>query len=147
MTRLNATSLDQIRFRQNDSEQTHIQKLEFLRSQVAAGLGVTRTLYMSITDGLPAADPDEPLLRVRMRNAATIGEIEADAGDAATGTVAFRLKKNGADNGEIEFTGTTGTPTITDALYPDGSLLELYPPLVADATLDDVSISIPLSVG
>jgi hypothetical protein len=144
---LRDSTIEQTTFRQGDSSNAHFYKLEKLRRAVVAAGATVRTLRLSITDGLPEADPDEPLIRFRLGADEnwTIGDITADAGDAATGTVAFRFKKDGVDNGEIEFTGAAGTATDVEP-YGPGDLFELYPPLVADATLDDVSISIPVTV-
>ena len=138
-------TVEEITFRVGDSDNTRVQKLEVMRRAVVNS-NSSRTLYISISDGLPDADPDEPLFRVRMRENTTLGAVVADAGDAATGTPAFRVRKDGADNGGISFTGTVGTGNITESFYEAGSLFELLPPDPADATLDDVSISIPVTV-
>jgi hypothetical protein len=128
-------SLSTMQFRNSDTVPTRTAKLELLREGQ-----ISKTLMLSII-GLPDADPADPLLRLELLDALAIGEITATAGIGATGSPAFRFKLNGAANGTITFAGTSGTDTgIED--YAAGSLLELYPPSSADATLDDVSISI-----
>lgn len=137
---------EDFRFRPGDSDGTRLAKLNRLLDRVGEAGSDTRDLYLSIA-GLADADPAVPLLRVRFRETVTLGGILADAGIAATGTPAFPIHKDGVSNGDITFTAATGTGTITDPTYLAGSLLEIFPPAVADATLDEVSISIPLTVG
>lgn len=136
---------ESLRFRNFDSVPTRTQKLELLREHTDY-IGRHKTITLSFTGGMPSADPAEPLIRMELLEAMEIGDLVATAGVAATGTVILRFMKDGLANGGISFTGTTGTDTgIGD--YPAGSLLEIYPPVVADPTLDDVSISIPVIIG
>lgn len=133
-----------LRFRNFDSVPTRTQKLELLRERTA-GLS-NRTMMLSFVEGLPTANPAEPLVRIILLEPMTTGAIVATAGNAATGTVAFRFFKNGVANGTVSFTGTTGTESgVGD--WAAGDRFEIYPPTTADPTLDDVSISIPVTLG
>jgi hypothetical protein len=133
-------------FKNPEHEPIRVQKLNTLASRVTTlETGGDKILYLSVTDGLPDADPDEPLLRVRVQRNWTIDSIQAEAGDGATSPTALRFRKDGVANGQILFTGTNGVASgIGD--YPAGSLLEVYPPEIADPTLDDLSISIRVSL-
>lgn len=139
-----STVLSELTFRQTDTPSGRAQKLEVLKN--ALTLDAQRSLYVSITDGLPTAHPAAPLLRYRVEQNWTLGVAIGDAAIAATGTAVFPVKKNGVANGNISFTGTVATDAITSHIYLVGSLFELYPPATADATLDNISISIPLTV-
>jgi hypothetical protein len=147
MTVLNAQSLNDITFREGDSRNTRTQKLEFLRRAVAESAGASRTLHISVMDGLATADPDEPLFAFRPTTRTTIGEIVATAGDAASAPTTLRLRVNGGPIGTLVFTGTTGVANISDDVIEEGELFELYPPLVADPDLDDLAISIQVALG
>jgi hypothetical protein len=133
-------SLATLVFRTSDTAPTRTAKLELLRTGVRG-----KTLALSIT-GLPDADPSVPLLRIELLDATEIGDVVASAGIAATGSPALRFKKDGLANGTVTFAGAVGAAVGIDD-YPAGSLLEIYPPAVADATLDDVSISIRVTIG
>jgi hypothetical protein len=101
-------------------------------------------LEISIVD-LPSAAISEPLLRFRMNIGRTFSGGTGDASVAATGAPSFSIKKNGTAVGSVSFSGTTGTVSFSDSSFPAGSLFELYPPTVADATLDQVSITLATS--
>lgn len=134
-----------LRFRNFDTIPTRTQKLEILREKVVDAASL-RTMMFSFVEGLPTANPAEPLVRIVLLNSIATGAIIATAGNAATGTVAFRFFKNGVANGTVSFTGTTGTEVgVGD--WAAGDTFEIYPPTTADPTLDDVSISIPVTIG
>jgi hypothetical protein len=132
-------------FRLSDSANTRVRKLNDL-AEALAGESEDKTLYISIS-GIKDMDPAERLLRIRFRESVIVGEIHADAAIAATGNPVIRILKDEIENGEIVYSGYEGVGTIVDPYYPVESLLEIFPPLMADATLDDISISIPLRVG
>ena len=96
---------------------------------------------ISIVD-LPLADPAEPLIRMILTGGMTFVDGVASAAIAATASSALRIRKNGAANGTITFTGTTGVVSITNLVYAAGDLFELYPPTSIDTTLDRVSITL-----
>src|SRR4051812_6921783 len=78
-------------------------------------------LMISIED-LPLADPAKFLLRWRLSRDIAFtgtGPGSADAAVAATSPSSLRLRKNGAANGTIAFTGTTGVISFTDPNYLD----------------------------
>lgn len=109
--------------------------------------GAGHDLMISIED-LPLGDPAKALLRWRLQgdlNFAGTGPGSADAATAAATPSALRLRKNGAANGTIAFTGTAGVISFTDPSYADGDLFELYPPISIDPTLDGVSITFETS--
>ncbi len=103
----------------------------------------TGFLPVSIVD-LPLATSAEPLFRWRLTTAVVFTGGTADAAIAATAVSALLIKKNGAANGTVSFTGTTGTVSFTSGSYGAGDLFELYPPASIDATLDRVSITFNL---
>jgi len=119
---------------------------EELQQVWSGGTGASsdiHTLMISIVD-LPSADPNEPLLRWRFERNIDLtgtGPGAADAGIAATSPSPLRLRKNGAANGTIDYTGTNGVINFISSNYAVGDLLELYPPTVIDATLDRLSIT------
>lgn len=150
MSRVSDSTLAEITFRQGDNPNTHLAKLEKLRHTVLAAKSnsTSKILFLSITGGLPAAHGPLFRLRVPTDKTLTIGRpITGDANTAATGTVSLVIKKNGVANGAITFSGTQGSGFATDANYPTGSLFEIWAPVTADATLDDVSLSIPVTFG
>ena len=101
-------------------------------------------LAIDVND-LPTADPAEPLYEFLVPPGFTIvfnGSNAIDAGVAATGTPSLPIKKNGAANGSIAFTGSSGTASFSDSTYAAGDLFGLYPPSSADATLDQVRITL-----
>lgn len=98
-------------------------------------------LPISIVD-LPLADPTEPLLRLKLTGGVTFIDGVGSSGIAATAPSALRIRKNGAANGTVTFTGTAGVVAITNLVYAPGDLFELYPPASLDATLDQVSITL-----
>lgn len=69
---------------------------------------------------------------------------EISAGVAATGSTVLRIFKNGVQVGTVTFAAgaTTGTASFTDSSFVAGDLFGLYPPTVADATLDRVRITL-----
>lgn len=69
---------------------------------------------------------------------------QAKAGVASTGNVAFDIKKNGADSGDITFNvSATGSYTVGSNIdFTAGDVLEVTGPATADGTLADVSITI-----
>jgi hypothetical protein len=105
------------------------------------------SLYLSIID-LPAADPAEPLVRMRFTDDYAFAVTgAADSAAAATLLSAFRIRKDGVQVGTVTFAaaGSTGTIAFSDSTFPDGSLFEVYPPATPDATLDQVSITLDLA--
>jgi hypothetical protein len=96
-------------------------------------------------NSLAAADPAEPLYEFEVPAGGVVFTGTGDhltAGDAATGTPALRIFKNGAANGTITFTGAAGVAAFSDSTYAEGDLFSLYPPVAADATLDRVRITL-----
>ena len=114
--------------------------------QIGGGLsygGAGGKMAVSIID-LPLADPAEPLLRWIIKgtlNFTGSGAGAANAAIAATSPSSLRLRKNGAANGTIAFTGTSGVISFSNSSYADGDVFEIYPPTSIDATLDRVSIT------
>ncbi len=105
------------------------------------------SLNLSIID-LPLADPTEPLVRLRLTDDYVFaGTGAADSAVASTALKVFTIKKNGASAGTVTFAAaaSTGSIAFSDSNFPDGSLLELYPPATPDATLDQVSITLDFS--
>lgn len=100
-------------------------------------------LVLNISD-LPIADPAKPLFEAEIPSGGVVfsGADFLSAGVAATGSPALRLFKNGAANGTITFTGTAGVAAFSNSNYSAGDLFGLYPPLVADATLDRLRITL-----
>ena len=150
MNRIYSATLEETTFRQGDSPGSHFQKLEKLRQAVAATTGAhtgLKSLELSITGGLPTTNVG-PLYRLRIpvdRTLTILGPITADARVAATATTILTIKKDGVPNGSITFVGTVGTGAAINLVYPSRSLFEIWSPVVADLTLDDVSLSIPIS--
>lgn len=69
----------------------------------------------------------------------------ASASAAATGSTTFTLKKNGTSFATVNFaaSATTGIWTqASDAVFAAGDLLEIDGPATADATLQDVGITL-----
>jgi hypothetical protein len=116
-------------------------------ADVTGALGYTPSgggygyMPISVVD-LPLADASEPLLRLLLTDGLTFVDGTGSAGVAATSPSALRVRKNGAANGTVTFTGTTGVVAITNLVYAPGDLFELYPPATLDATLDQVSITL-----
>lgn len=106
-----------------------------------------RTLSVYISD-LPAAVTTEPLLRVLLTDDWTMtgGAAEADA--AATAEAVFPIKEDGVQIGTVTFAAasTTGTVSFSDSTVSSGTLFDIFPPAVTDATLDDVSITLTLTL-
>lgn len=102
--------------------------------------------FLSIkVEDLASADPAVPLAEFEVPPGFTIvfnGNDAITARVAATGSTVFPIKKNGAANGNITITGSSGTATFSDSTYEAGTLFSLYPPASADATLDGVRISL-----
>lgn len=102
--------------------------------------------FLSIDlNDLASADPAEPLFEFVVPTGLTVtfnGSNTITAGMAATASTVFAIKKNGAANGNITVTGSTGTASFSDSTYAAGDLFSLYPPASADATLDRVRISL-----
>ncbi len=121
--------------------------VSLLSADVTAALGYTPApattgyLPVSIVD-LPLADPTEPLLRILLTDGLTFTGGSGNAGIAATASSALRIRKNGAANGTVTFTGTTGVVAFTNLVYAPGDVFEIYPPASLDATLDQVSITL-----
>jgi len=103
-------------------------------SGLLGGVSPYHNLYVSVANGVQ-----------RVENW-TLGTAIGGAGVAASAPATFPVKKNGAANGSIVFTGTSITDNIVSRSYPLGSLFELYPPATADTTLDDISLSIPVTI-
>ncbi len=139
----------EFRFRQGDTDSLLFQKLESLRRAITSTGTTGRTLYVSITDGLPDADPAEPLYTVVLRENVRFGQIIGRAGVPSAIPASIRFQLDGVPNGSINF--AAGASEATDALlyhtYPAGSLLEIFAPSQVDHTLDNVSLSIPIAVG
>ena len=66
----------------------------------------------------------------------------AVANVAATSSAVLSLKKNGAQFGTLTFVGTTGTFSAPATSFAPGDLLEIVAPLVPDATLAQLSITL-----
>lgn len=111
----------------------------------AGGAIGARFLDISVTD-LPSQSPTVPLLRFRLQQNWSFGAGVADSAIAATGSAVFSIRKNGSQVGTVTFAGSTGTVAFVDSTFPSGSLFEIYPPATANATLDDVSITIGVTV-
>jgi hypothetical protein len=114
---------------------------------VPAGGAVSALGFLAINiENLPDADPAEPLYEFEAVYDVNFNGTDAiTARVAATGATVFPIKKDGAANGNITITGGSGVATLTDASYEAGSLFSLYPPAVADTTLDGVRISLGTS--
>lgn len=100
-------------------------------------------LAININD-MPSAAPADPLYEFEVGDGGLVfsGLDQISAGVAATSPSVFRLFKNGAANGSITFTGSSGTASFSDSTYAAGDLFALYPPLSIDATLDRVRITL-----
>jgi hypothetical protein len=115
-----------------------------LSSDVVTALGYTPAssgtgfMPISIVD-LPLADPAEPLLRWLLVDGMEFTGGSVDTGIAATGSVDLRIRKNGAANGTIS---SAGVVTFTNPVYAAGDVFEIYPPAAADATWDQVAITL-----
>ncbi len=143
MSRIRAQTLDEMRFRQGEGDSQRAQKLEIMRTELVA----PTFLNLSIVD-LPTTDITEPLFRLRIRDDSwTFSGGFADASIAATGTPALRMRKNGVQIGAVAYAGTVGTVSFTDLSLVLGDLFEIYPPSPADATLDQLSVSLAVRIG
>jgi hypothetical protein len=109
-------------------------------ADVIAALG-PGYMPISIMD-MPIADPAEPLFRMLLSDDMSFIGGAGNAGIAATAPSALRIRKNGAANGTITFTGTAAVVSFTDPDYAAGDIFELYPPVAVDATLDWISITL-----
>lgn len=149
MTRIAAPSLFQ--FRQADTENLHFQKLEALRRAIAgqSSASTPRTWYISFTGGLPDADPARPLLTLLVRESFTLGQIEGHADIVSAIAASIRFEKDGVDNGSVIFgaSESEALDAVDSHYYPAATLLEIFPPSATGHTLDDVSLSIPITVG
>lgn len=142
MSGIRATTPADFLFRQADTPATRAQKLELLRTRVAR----PEEFGLSIV-GLAAAPVAAPLFihRVRDTSWTFAAGSYADAEIGATGTPALRIRKNGVQVGTISFTGTVGTVSALPGLVKD-DLFEIYPPAAADATLDQLSASLFVTI-
>lgn len=134
-----------LQFQVNDPIVQRTQKLERLR---VALVSVDQRLNLSIMD-LPLADPAIALLRHRIYDTSWTFNAAlsyAEAGIAASGTPALRLRKNGAQVGTITFTGTSGVAAFTDPSFVTNDLFEIYPPSTADLFLDQLSVSLSVTI-
>jgi hypothetical protein len=95
-------------------------------------------------DDLPLATSSEPLFEFVVPTGGIIfsGDDYLSAGVAATSPSALRYFKNGAANGTLTFTGTSGASSFSDSTYAAGDLFGLYPPTSIDATLDRLRITL-----
>ncbi len=125
-----------------------------LLEDVLTALGYTpvaegpQMLNLSIVD-LPTTDVTEPLFRHRVRDVSwtfSAAGSFADASVAATGSPVLRIRKNGAQVGTVTYAGTTGTVAFTTSAFATNDLLEIYPPATADATLDQLSVSLSVTI-
>lgn len=139
----------QFRFRPGDTESLLFQKLEHLRRAISSTGSTGRTLYVSITDGLPEAEPDEPLYTLVLRETLSMGQIVGRAGVTSTTPATLRFEIDGEPNGSIDFppNSSESIDSLIAHVYPAGSLLEIFPPGETNHTLDNVSLSIPIAVG
>ena len=67
------------------------------------------------------------------------------AGEAATATTAFTLKKNGVDFGTMQFAASANLATFTgtsDTDFAPGDVLTVIAPNPADSTLADIGFSL-----
>jgi hypothetical protein len=101
-------------------------------------------LLIDVND-LGLASSSKPLFEVAVPPGFTIvfnGNDAITAGVAATAATVLPIKKNGAANGNITVTGSSGTATFSDSTYAAGDLFSLYPPATPDATLDRLRIAL-----
>jgi hypothetical protein len=96
---------------------------------------------------IASGDPAEPLLEFEVLGSDVVftGVYSVTAGVAATAPTVLPIEKNGAANGNITITGSTGVLSLSDSTYAVGDLFSLYPPATADATLDRVRISLEVA--
>ncbi len=141
-----AADLAVIRFRQGEREQQRTPKLEKLRLALVESQAAPNTINFSITD-LASADPAVPLVRFRVHDVSwTFGTGYAEAGVAATGAPSLPIQKNGIDVGSISYAGTVGTVTFSDPAFASDDLFEIYPPAAPDPTLDQLSVSLAVTI-
>ena len=104
------------------------------------------TFMATKVEKLPLADPAVPLAEFIVAPGVNPivfnGSNAISARVAATGATVLPIKKNGAANGNITFTGSSGVASFSDSTYDPGDLFSLYPPAVADTTLDGLRISL-----
>lgn len=107
----------------------------------------SRTLSVYIAD-LAAAVTTEPLLRVLLTDDWTMTGGAAKADADATAEAVFPIKEDGVQIGAVTFAAaaTTGTVAFSDSTVASGALFDLFPPAVTDATLDNVSITLTLTL-
>jgi hypothetical protein len=97
-------------------------------------------------EDLPSADPAVPLLEFEVPPG--VLDVVFNSSNAITARVAatsptvFPIQKNGAANGDITVTGSTGVMSLSDSTYAPGDLFALYPPATPDATLDGLRASL-----
>lgn len=88
------------------------------------------------------------VLRLEIGRACTfpvnLSTSQASARVASTGNVSFDIKNNGSSIGSVVFNvSASGTFTFASATsFAAGDLLELVAPATADATLEDISITL-----
>jgi hypothetical protein len=96
-------------------------------------------------EDLDTADPAVPLHEFEVPAGQTLvfnGTNRITARVAATGATVLPLEKDGAANGDITFTGSSGAMSISDSTFTGPALFSLYPPATPDATLDGLRISL-----
>ena len=103
-------------------------------------------------EALGSLEDDERVAFIRFRRGYTLASNFGDAvgrGDpAATGSSVFTFKKNGVTFGTATFAAAGVAPTFAttgDGSPADGDYWEVFAPATADATLEDVTFSIPLT--
>jgi hypothetical protein len=101
-------------------------------------------LALDVNDLLTVTDTTKPLYEFEVGDSGLVfnGSDHITAGVAATASSALRLFKNGAANGTITFTGSSGLAAFTSGTYAAGDLFGLYPPVTLDATLDRLRITL-----
>lgn len=143
MSGIRATTPAEITFRQADTPATRAQKLELLRTKLSKS-----SISLSVS-ALPTAPPATPLFIYRLRGESWLFEPArcfAEALIAASAPTALRIFNGAAQVGTITFTGTAGAVAFTNASFASGALFEVLPPLTADATLDQLSISLGFGI-
>lgn len=101
-------------------------------------------IYIEELPGHPAG---EPLLRIELIHTWTLDEANAvaSADEAAAAPAVLSIRLDGVEQGTVTFIGTAGVVDLVNPVFPPG-VFEVYPPSPADATLDGISITFPLTI-